>query len=115
VDVVNRGIASLDSTGPCDLLLANLPYVSEGEWEGLAPEIREYEPREALVAGETGLEAIETLLEQLYALAPRPAVIALEIGARQAAAVEKLVRAAGYSGVETRSDLAGLDRVIVGR
>jgi release factor glutamine methyltransferase len=115
VDVVNRGVASLASTGPCDLLLANLPYVSKGEWEGLAPEIREYEPREALVAGETGLEAIEGLLDSLAELEWRPGAVALEIGADQAAAVTELVRGAGYTEVETRRDLAGLDRVIVGR
>lgn len=115
VDVVNRGVATLASTGPCDLLLANLPYVSKGEWEGLAPEIREYEPREALVAGETGLEAIEGLLDSLAGLEWRPASVALEIGAEQAAAVTELVRGAGYTEVETRQDLAGLDRAIVGR
>jgi release factor glutamine methyltransferase len=115
VDVVNRGIASLDSTGPCDLLLANLPYVSEAEWEGLAPEIREHEPREALVAGPSGLEAIEGLLASIAKLGMRPAMVALEIGADQAAAVTELVRGAGYAAVETRKDLAGLDRVVLGR
>jgi release factor glutamine methyltransferase len=115
VDVVNRGIGSLDSTGPCDLLLANLPYVSEGEWGGLAPEIREYEPREALVAGATGLEAIEGMLASVAELEMRPAAVALEIGAEQAGAVSELVRGAGYAEVETRRDLAGHDRVILGR
>jgi release factor glutamine methyltransferase len=115
VDVVNRGIASLESTGPCDLLIANLPYVSEAEWESLAPEIREYEPREALVAGPSGLEAIEGLLASIAELSMRPATVALEIGAEQAAAVTDLVRAAGYKDVETRKDLAGLDRVVIGR
>jgi release factor glutamine methyltransferase len=115
VDVVNRGIASLDSTGPCDLLLANLPYVSESEWEGLAPEIREYEPREALVAGSTGLEAIEGLIASVAKLEMRPASVALEIGAEQATAVSELVHGAGYTEVETRRDLAGLDRVVIGR
>ena len=115
VDVVNRGIASLDSTGPCDLLIANLPYVSESEWDGLAPEIREYEPREAVVAGPTGLEAIDGLLTSVAQLRIRPATVALEIGAEQAAAVTELVRSAGYAEVETRKDLAGLDRVVIGR
>jgi release factor glutamine methyltransferase len=115
VDVVNRGIASLDSTGPCDLLLANLPYVSEREWEGLAPEIREYEPREAVVAGPTGLEAIDGLLTSVGQLRIRPATVALEIGAEQGEAVSVLVRGAGYENVEVRQDLAGLDRVVVGR
>jgi release factor glutamine methyltransferase len=119
VDVVLRGPSSLSGAEPdgraFDLLLANLPYVSEREWEELAPEIREYEPREALVAGQTGLEAIEALVEELLGLAPRPRVVALEIGAGQAEVVSKLIRAAGYTDVEVRSDLAGHDRVVIGR
>jgi release factor glutamine methyltransferase len=119
VDVVLRGPSSLKGAEPdgrpFDLLLANLPYVSESEWEGLAPEIREYEPRDALVAGPTGLEAIEALAEELHALAPRPAVVALEVGAEQAGAVTELIRAAGYAEIEVRSDLAGHDRVVIAR
>jgi release factor glutamine methyltransferase len=114
VDVVSAGVDSLPGGG-FDLLLANLPYISEAEWEGLAPEIREYEPREALVAGPSGLEAIEALLEAVAGLNPRPRAVALEIGAEQGAAVERLVREAGYGEVDTRSDLAGLVRAVVGR
>jgi release factor glutamine methyltransferase len=114
VDVVCAGIDSLPD-GRFDLLLANLPYVREAEWEGLAPEIREYEPREALVAGPTGLEAIEALLGRVAALDQRPPAVALEIGAPQGPAVDRLVRHAGYAEVEVRTDLAGLDRVVVGR
>lgn len=119
VDVVLSGHSSLKGAEPdgrpFDLLLANLPYVSEEEWEDLAPEIREYEPRDALVPGPTGLEAIGFLAEELLGLAPRPAVVALEIGAEQADEVSKLIRAAGYTEIEVRSDHAGHDRVVVGR
>ncbi len=119
VDVVLRGIDSLagaePDAEPFDLLVANLPYVSEEEWEALQPEIREYEPRGALVPGPTGLEAITALLEELVALARRPKAVALEIGATQGPAVSDLVRAAGYERAEVRRDLAGLDRVVVGR
>jgi release factor glutamine methyltransferase len=119
VDVVLRGPSSLMGAEPdghpFDLLLANLPYVSEDEWEDLEPEIREYEPREALVAGATGLEAITALTEELLGLAPRPAVVALEVGAGQADEVAKLIGAAGYAEVEVRKDLSGHDRVVVGR
>jgi release factor glutamine methyltransferase len=117
VDVVLRSRDSLGGTGggPCDLLLANLPYVSEEEWEGLEPEIREHEPREALVAGPTGLEAIETLIGDVGGMDGRPAAIALEIGAAQGNAVTELVRGAGYVQVELRRDLAGHDRVVIGR
>lgn len=119
VDVVLRGPSSLGGAEPggrhYDLLLANLPYVSEDEWETLEPEIREFEPREALVSGPTGLEAIESLAEELFGLAPRPTVVALEIGAEQADNVSKLIAAAGYEDVEVRPDLSGHDRVVIGR
>ncbi|HEY1237633.1 MAG TPA: peptide chain release factor N(5)-glutamine methyltransferase [Solirubrobacterales bacterium] len=119
VDVVLRGPSSLkgaDPDGrPFDLLVANLPYVSEDEWEELAPEIREYEPRDALVAGPTGLEAIQALAEELLELAPRPGVVALEVGAGQAEAVADIIKAAGYEDIEIRADLAGHDRVVIGR
>jgi release factor glutamine methyltransferase len=97
--------------GPWDLVLANLPYVCDDEWDGLAPEIREYEPREALLGGHDGLEVIRVFLTQ-----PLDAgAIALEVGAGQAPTVADLVRAAGFEHVETRRDLAGIDRVVVGR
>jgi release factor glutamine methyltransferase len=119
VDVVLRGPSSLRGARPdqhpFELLVANLPYVSEEEWEDLAPEIREFEPREAVVSGPTGLEAIQALTEELLDLAPRPHVVALEVGASQAEAVSSLVRAAGYAEVEVRQDLAGHDRVVIGR
>lgn len=101
--------------GPFELVLANLPYVTEAEWDGLAPEIREFEPREALVAGPGGLEAIESLLAQIERAAERPGAIALEIGAEQADDVAELVRRAGFAAVERRCDLAGIERVVVGR
>jgi release factor glutamine methyltransferase len=98
--------------GRFDLLLANMPYVSESEWEGLAPEIRRFEPREALVAGPTGLEAIESLLEEI---SEPPAAIGLEVGAGQAGRVSELVAEAGYREVDARADLAGIERVVIGR
>jgi release factor glutamine methyltransferase len=114
VDVVLRGVDSLRGAEPegrpFDLLLANLPYVSEGEWQGLAPEIRDHEPREALVAGPTGLEVIEALVGELASMEARPAAVVLEIGAGQGEAVADLVRGAGYSDVEVRPDLAVIGR-----
>jgi release factor glutamine methyltransferase len=114
VQVVSAGASSLPG-GHFDLLLANLPYVSELEWQGLPAEIREHEPREALVPGPTGLERIEELLATISSLDRRPGAVALEVGASQGSEVERLVSEAGYAKVETRKDLAGLDRVVLGR
>lgn len=106
---------TLPPGGGFELLLGNLPYVSAAEWEGLAPEIREHEPREALVPGPTGLEAIESLLAASAASESPPAAVALELGAGQAGRVAELMAVAGYEQTEAREDLAGIERVVLGR
>jgi release factor glutamine methyltransferase len=98
--------ADLSAEGNVDFVLANLPYVREDEWPGLQPEIVKYEPRDALVAGADGLEAIR----ELVAGAPSGLRLALEHAPAQARAVRDLLRDG-----ETRLDLARLERVTVGR
>ena len=92
--------------GDFDLVVANLPYVATDEMSRLAPEIQRYEPRQALEAGPDGLDAIRELLED----APPGALYALEHAPHQAAAVRELL-----DGAQTRSDLAGHERVTTGR
>ena len=113
-DVVSSSLSMSVISRQCDLVVANLPYVSEAEWEGLEPEITRWEPREALVAGPTGLEVIEGLLGE-GAVGGGVGAIALEVGAGQALTVVELVRRAGFERAETRADLAGIERVVVGR
>jgi release factor glutamine methyltransferase len=90
---------------PSTLIVANLPYVREDEWDGLAPEIRLYEPREALLAGADGLDAIRELVAQ----APPGARLALEHAPLQAAAVRSFL-----TGAETVHDLSGRERFTTG-
>jgi release factor glutamine methyltransferase len=113
---------SVPADGQFDLILANLPYVAEADWPALQPEVTQWEPREALLAGPDGLDAIRALLSdgarRLYPHATQATsgsvVFALEIGAGQAEAVAGLLRAAGFSSIETRPDLAGIERVVLG-
>ena len=99
--VVHRGLPA----GEYDMVVANLPYVREDEWEGLAPEIRLWEPREALVGGVDGLDAIRSLIAQ----APVGLRLALEHAPAQTEAIRELLRSP-----RVHSDLAGLPRVTVG-
>jgi release factor glutamine methyltransferase len=115
IDAGSHSFAYGKEGRPVDLLLANLPYVSDADWDALAPEIRLYEPREALVAGPTGLEAIDGLLGEIAVGHGSIGAIGLEVGAGQAGAVAELVRRAGFETVEIRRDLAGIERVVVGR
>ena len=79
-------------------MIANLPYVREDEWDGLQPEIRGYEPREALVSGADGLDAIRSLVAD----APSGTRLALEHAPGQAEAVRALLR-----GAQTRTTCPG--------
>ncbi|HEX4753805.1 MAG TPA: peptide chain release factor N(5)-glutamine methyltransferase [Solirubrobacterales bacterium] len=111
-----------------DLILANLPYVAERDWAGLQPEVTQWEPREALLAGPDGLDAYRELLAPAGEAMPEclnpvfsdqppgpdTQAIALEIGEGQAIEVAELVRDAGFPTVEVREDLAGIERVVVG-
>jgi release factor glutamine methyltransferase len=96
-----------------DALLSNPPYVPAGDRATLAPEILRHEPASALFAGEDGLDAIRPLIDQVAArFSVR--LLALEVGAGQAAAVSELIGAAGFSAVRAERDLAGIERVVVG-
>jgi release factor glutamine methyltransferase len=94
-----------------DLAVANLPYVAVGERASLAPEISAWEPAEALFAGADGLEALREVVPRLRCAA----AIALEVGAGQAPQVSRLAAQCGFGSLETRSDLSGIERVVVAR
>jgi len=100
-------------TDEFDAIVANPPYVPDGDRATLAPEIVLHEPLAALFAGPDGLDAIRRLLDQAAA---RPAVrlLALEVGAGQSAEVAGLMRAAGFASVRAECDLADIERVVVG-
>jgi release factor glutamine methyltransferase len=94
--------------GDFDAVLSNPPYVEEGA--RLAPELA-HEPRGALYAGPDGLDVVRRLVERATATA----TLAVEVGEGQADAVAELARAAGFTTVAKRPDLAGIERVVVAR
>ena len=100
-----------DVEGPLDAIVANPPYVEDGA--ELAREIAGFEPALALRSGPDGLEVIRRLLPAAGATGARR--VALEIGSTQAAVVSAMTREAGFPDVHVAQDLAGLDRVVVGR
>ena len=89
-----------------DLVVSNPPYVSEREYEQVQPEIREWEPRSAVVG--------EGLHEELARVA-RTTWLVLEVGDGQAPAVAEALRVLGYADVAVTRDLAGRERVVEGR
>ena len=99
-------------SGRYDLIVSNPPYVSEGDSH---LEALSHEPRQALVSGASGLEAIE----QIVALAPRHlhggGWLLLEHGHDQAAAVRLAFHVRGFGQVQSRVDIAGIERCSCGQ
>jgi release factor glutamine methyltransferase len=108
---LHHGDLLADVGGELDAIVSNPPYVEDGA--ELAPEIVRHEPALALRAGPDGLDVIRRLLPA--AGATSAAVVALEIGAGQADAVRRLMVEAGFEDVSVVLDLAGIERVLVGR
>jgi release factor glutamine methyltransferase len=97
-----------------DFVVSNPPYVSKRDWEGLPPEIREFEPRRALLAGESGLELIQRLVRQARTFLKPGGYLIFEIGDGQRDDVLALF-GRRWTEIETAWDLAGKPRVITAR
>jgi release factor glutamine methyltransferase len=97
--------------GSFDLIVSNPPYVRAGDWPGLAPEIRRFEPIGALLAGADGLDAYRALAPDAARLAAAAGTVCLEHGPGQGPAVRAIMSAAGLRPIEWREDLAGHERV----
>ncbi|MFC2171721.1 peptide chain release factor N(5)-glutamine methyltransferase [Acidobacteriota bacterium] len=98
-----------------DMIVSNPPYVSEQMWEDLMPEVRGFEPREALIPGPTGLELYPRLVEAAAdRLAPQGALI-LEIGIDQADEVSRIIGLQGFEIEQIVEDYGSIPRVIAAR
>ena len=101
-----------DVAGPFDLILCNPPYIETGA--ALPRDVADYEPAGALRAGPDGLDAYRRIVPGLGARLAPGGIVALEIGAGQAAAVGALLSEAGLPAVPRRG-LAGRERCLVAR
>ena len=110
VELVHHDLFHGLPEGPWDLVVSNPPYVREDEIEMLEPEVRDWEPRAALV-GEGATDAVAR--GALSVLRPGGALV-LETAEGVAGRVDGLLAALGYTGVRTIKDLAGRDRIVEG-
>jgi len=97
-----------------DVIVSNPPYVAAQSTE-LDEGVRAWEPARALFAGDDGLDSIRTLVSQAPRHLAADGWLVLEIGADQAERVRELLSSHGYRDVEIRRDLAGRDRIALGR
>jgi release factor glutamine methyltransferase len=108
-------LEELDLQGQVDIIVSNPPYVTAGERPSLQPEVRDYEPGEALFAGPRGTEFHERILAGVPRyLKKSGGMLIMEMGIGQAEKLADLIRQHNhYGSLEVLKDLAGIERVIV--
>jgi release factor glutamine methyltransferase len=97
-----------------DLIVCNPPYVSEPDYEKLTPNVKDFEPKSALAAGQDGLDIIKRIIADASRHLKPTGILMLEIGNEQGNEVQKLLETAGcFSDVKIEKDYSNLDRLAV--
>jgi release factor glutamine methyltransferase len=106
----------LDTLDDFDLIVANPPYVRQGDRRALQPEVRDYEPGVALFGGDSGFDLVVSVVEQAAARLRPGGFLIFEFGFGQDVAVEELLaNTRGITMVGLRRDLQGIARTAIAR
>jgi release factor glutamine methyltransferase len=114
VTFVARDFATVPEAerGRYDAVVSNPPYVPEGEWVGLQPEVRDHEPRLALVPGVTGNEAYDAVARAAGAMLRSGGLLAFELGWKSEEAVREIVAREGFREIAVLPDVQAIPRVL---
>jgi release factor glutamine methyltransferase len=114
-DLFDPIIPQLD-VGKFDLIVCNPPYVSSSEYEKLAQNVKDYEPRMALFAGEDGLDIYRRIIEKVDAFLKPDAALILEIGYAQGHAITEMFEQTGiFSEIKIEKDFHDNDRIVTAK
>jgi release factor glutamine methyltransferase len=102
-------------TGAYDLIVSNPPYIATEEMPQLVPEVRDWEPHQALTPGGDGLDAYRAIARGAPARLLPGGRLLVEIGPTQGVAVSVLFRSAGLEDIRVLPDMDGRDRVVAAR
>jgi len=109
-------LEELDIRGQIDFIVSNPPYVRAGDMATLQPEVKDYEPLMALIAGPEGTEIAQRIIKHATEYLKKNGALIMEMGLGQAEALINMVEATGtYAKPEILKDLAGIERVLVAR
>jgi release factor glutamine methyltransferase len=99
--------------GPFDLIVSNPPYIATADIDALAPEVRAFDPLQALDGGRDGLDSYRVIAACAPTLLAEGGFVAVELGADQAEAVGALFAAQGLAVLPPHADLSGVPRALV--
>ena len=98
-----------------NIIVSNPPYIRSKEIETLMPDVKDYEPTLALDGGKDGLKFYRRIVEESKNTLIEGGILAFEIGYDQGNEVKALMELNGFEEVVVHQDLAGLDRVVIGK
>ena len=108
-----EGLASSEREAAFNVIVSNPPYIPQGDLAGLHPQVRDYEPAQALFAGPLGIEIYSRLIPQAHAALKAGGLLAMEIGHGQSEALSSLL--ADWEDVRFIADLQQIPRVVLAR
>ncbi|MBF0566173.1 MAG: peptide chain release factor N(5)-glutamine methyltransferase [Nitrospirae bacterium] len=103
----------VDSAAAFDVIVSNPPYVPQDDLKTLQPEIRLYEPMEALDGGEDGLSFYRRIIGQAPRYLNPGGLLFLEMGAGQGVKIKEMALASGFKSVLIKKDYAGIERIVI--
>lgn len=101
--------------GKLDAIVSNPPYIAKEVIKGLMPEVKDYEPMIALDGGDDGLDFYKKIVSQGKKFLSPKGWMFFEIGYDQGEEVSNILRNEGFEDIVVKKDLAGLDRVVLGK
>jgi release factor glutamine methyltransferase len=100
------------ATGPYHLIVANPPYISEKDYHLLHPQVKDYEPKQALLAGSSGTEFYQKFIPKAYKLLHPDGIVLMEIGYDQADKIRTIVNQSDFTDFDFIQDYQQKPRII---
>lgn len=97
-----------------DIIVSNPPYIKKADISGLDRQVKDFEPYNALEGGEDGLDFYRRITEESRGFLKQDGILAYEVGHDQASDVSKIMQQNGFTGIYTKCDLQGFERVVIG-
>ena len=95
-----------------DLIVSNPPYLTQAMYESAEPEVREFEPKQALLSAQAGMADIKKIMQQSFSFLKPNGSLVFETGTDQHAKLSKEAEQIGYQEIRTTQDFNGYDRFL---
>lgn len=103
---------SIPKTKQFDMIISNPPYLSDALYESAEPEVKDFEPKQALWAADSGMLDLKTIIRDSFAFLKPNGTLVLETGTDQHAELTQEAEKIGYKQIKTKQDLNKYDRFL---